>query len=355
MKYIANTTCLFFVICVLSLVSKAQVETTILNTPTHPKANTAPFFTNRPIVVNDDNSYSFKNNSTIQTNTLYFCNYNFDTDSVEVIYRAINLSDTYPTEKVKHNLFYQMYQRQRIERGVKDFHIIVGGYGKSYNKQIKSYMQRLKTNYGDALFDRAVIMVFAWGTQDKAYRYYNAIRSAKRGARDFALFQHMLDDFVSDEEFFKTHPNDFSINILFSSMGNELFRNYLLNRSEQNIPLVKTYNRVTFVGSVSPRNSFEEGNAFCNLDEMTDTVDVFVNSKDILLKMSSVAHFKNRMGNKGPKDPEELPPFVKVINIKNLINFKDMSGLGHDYILTNPIVQDQILQHINENVSSKEK
>jgi hypothetical protein len=333
---------------------QAQLETTILNESVIYNKDKASFFTNRPLVVNQDNTFSFKNSSTEQTNALYFCGYNFLTDSIELVYRAINMSDDYPTDKVKNNILYQMYERNRLMRGIKNFHFVVGGYGKSFDKQVNSYMQRLKTNYGDSLFNKAAIVVFAWGTEDKAHKYYNALRASKRGAADFAIFQHMLDDFISDDEYFKTNPKDFNISIMFSSMGNELFRNYLINRNKQNIPLVKTYNRISFVGSVAPRNEFEEGNAFCNLHEMTDTVSVFVNSKDILLKLSSVAHFKNRMGNKGPKNPEDLPGYIKVIDIKKIITMQDMKGMGHDYILTNPVIQDGILQLISQKVEENQ-
>ncbi|WP_297089689.1 hypothetical protein [uncultured Draconibacterium sp.] len=285
----------------------AQLEVTYFNTNRQWEPQKVPFFTNRPILVNPDNTFSFKNSATDKTNTLYFCNYDFETDSIDINFRAVNVSDNYPLERVKHNFLYQLYEYQRLERGIKNFYFIVGGYGKSFNKQINSYMRRLKTNYGDSLFNKASITVFAWGSQDKSYKYFNAVKSSKNGASDFAIFQHMLDDFMSDDEYFKTRPRDLTVSILFSSMGNELFRQYILNRKRQNIPLIKTYNRISFVGSVAPRDAFENGNAFDELYKMADTVDVYVNSKDILLKLSSVAHLKNRMGNKGPKSPELLP------------------------------------------------
>ncbi|MEN8116124.1 MAG: alpha/beta hydrolase [Bacteroidota bacterium] len=336
-------------------VSNAQIETTILNTSVEAGKSKIPFFTNRPLLVNEDNSFDFKNSSTKQTNTLYFCHFNFNTDSIEVNYRAINMSDNYPTEKVKHNVLYEMYEYQRLERGIKNFYFIVGGYGKSFNKQVHSYMQRLKAKYGDSLFDKAAIIIFAWGTEEDAYQYYNAVRKSKNGAADYAIFQHMMDEFVSDKEYWKDHPKDLTIDILFSSMGNNLFKEYLERREKQNIPLVKVYDRILFVGSVAPRNSFEKGKAFHKLHELTDTVDVYVNSKDILLKMSSLAHLKNRMGNKGPKNPEKLPGYVNVIDIKDIITMQDMSGLGHDYLLTNPVLQDELLEAIDENIDNKEE
>lgn len=332
----------------------AQVETTVFSYDINKtRENDAFFFTNRPLQVNDDNSFTFLNNFTDKTNTLYFCSYDFESDSIELNYRTINISNKYPREKIKHNFFYDAYKHHRLERGIKNFYIIVGGYGKSFNKQIHSYMERLKTTYGDTLFGHAVIDIFAWGTEDKSYKYYNAVRKSKNGANDFAIYQHMLDDFMSDEEFWKTNPKDIQFTILFSSMGNNLFKEYLEERDRQKIPLVKTYERILFVGSVAPRNSFEKGHAFHNLHEMADSVDVFMNSKDYLLKLSSVAHLKNRMGNKGPRNPETLSDYINIIDIKKIITIKDMSGLGHDYILTNPILQDELLNRIVTNVEQK--
>jgi len=336
--------------------SYAQLESTIFNTETKTtKESDALFFTNRPIIVNKDNSFTFLNKSTDKTNTLYFCSYDFETDSIYLNARIINLSNRYPTEKPKYNLFYESYKYNTLERGIKRYYIIVGGYGKSFKKQVHSYMKRLKANYGDSLFNKAVVNVFAWGTEEEAYKYYNAVRKSKNGANDFAIYQHMLDDFMSDSVFWKNNPRDISVTILFSSMGNNMFKEYLEERARQNIPLVKTYSRILFVGSVAPRNAFEHGKAFHNLHEMADTVDVFVNSKDILLKLSSVAHLKNRMGNKGPKNPEELPGYINVIDIKDMITVKDMAGLGHDYLLTNPVLQDGLLEAINANIEKGEK
>lgn len=347
-------TVIILLLVATSLIAKAQIETTIFNLDRKDDINTVPFFTNRVLEVNEDNTFTFKNSSTKQTNTLYFCNYNYDTDSIALNLRAINFEDKYPTQKVKHNIMYDIYEYNRLKKGIKNFYIVVGGYGKSFNKQIHEYMHRLKTNYGDSLFHKASISVFAWGTEDKVYRYYNALRVSKRGAADFAIFQHMLDEFMSDTEYWGTHPKDITISILFSSMANEMFRSYILEREKQNIPLVKTYNGIIFVGSVAPRDVFEEGKAFHNLGQMADTVRLVVNSKDVLLKMSSVAHLKNRIGNKGPKDPEKLPNFVKVSNIKGIINKEDMKRMGHDYVLTNPVVQDALLEMAERNIESKE-
>jgi hypothetical protein len=324
-----------------------QVEITVLSDFARVGPEKSVFFTNRPLIVRDDNSYTFQNKFTDQSNTLFFCGYQYNTDSIEVYFRAINFSDDYPTEKLDHNFLYDVYNYHRLERGIKTFYIIVGGYGKSFEKQVHSYMKRIKATYGDTLFNKALISVFAWGTEDDAIQYYRAVREAKKGAADFAIFQHMVDEFMGDTAFFKTNPRDFNMNIVFSSMGNKLFLEYLENRERQGIPLVKSYNRITFLGSVAPRDSFEEGKAFHHLDQMADSVRVFVNSKDILLKMSSLAHLKSRMGNKGPKDEEDLPGYITIYRIKDIITTKDMtSGLGHDYLLTNEVIHSAVLDAI---------
>ena len=334
---------LIIILISFSLKAHSQIETSILGNSQNPSMNKAIFFTNRPLVIRKDSSYTFQNKFTDQSNTLYFCSYRFDIDSIELYYKAINHSESYPTEKLQYNFLYDIYKFHRLERGIKNFYIIVGGYGKSFDKQVHSYMKRLKSNYGDTLFNKALISVFAWGTEDDSYQYYHAVRESKKGAADFAIFQHMLDEFVSDSAFFSKNPRDFKISILFSSMGNNLFKEYLKKRESEEIPLVKTYYRILFVGSVAPRNSFEDGKPFYNLYQMADTVDVFVNSKDILLKMSSAAHLKSRLGNKGPTNEENLPGYINVYHIREIINKKDMAGLGHDYLLTNTILHDAIL------------
>ena len=108
MKRIFTTINLLTLFLVFGLHVKAQLESTIFNTETRIiKESDALFFTNRPILVNEDNSFSFTNKSTDKTNTLYFCSYDFETDSIYLNARTINLSNQYPTEKPKYNLFYE--------------------------------------------------------------------------------------------------------------------------------------------------------------------------------------------------------------------------------------------------------
>ncbi len=173
-------------------------------------------------------------------------------------------------------------------------------------------MKKVKSHYGDTLFDKAVVITFTWGDEPDAYQYYNALRASKRGAADFFIFQHMLDEFISDSAFFDNHPNDLTISMAFTSMGNQLFKKYLEKRQKQNIPLLKVYHRIIFIGSVTPRNSFKKGKAVNNLYEMTDSVDVYVNFKDMPLTMASPLSLRSRMGNRGPVKEDKLPAYINV-------------------------------------------
>lgn len=312
------------------------------------------FFTNRTLEYKKDSSITFKKHTTKQTNTLYFCRYDFEKDSIEINYKAVNTTpDKYPSEKIINNPLYTFYQKQRIERGIKNFYFVVGGYGKNFDKQVNSYMRRLKATYADSLFKKAAIIVFAWGDEDHFWRYYKGVRASKRGAADFAIFQHMMDEFVSDTAFFKTHPNDLTIDIAFSSMGNYLFKEYLEERKRQNIPIIKAYHKISLIGSVTDRHSFEQGHEFYGLNKMTDVVDVYVNNKDALLALSAMMHCGGRLGKRGPKNEDSLEDHVKIIRVSDIITIDDLPGLGHDYLLTNDILKNEILEDMNENLNNK--
>ena len=62
------------------------------------------------MVVPEDSSITFQNKFTDRSNTLYFCSYSFDNDSIEAYYRAENLSQDYPTEKLDYNFLYDIYK-----------------------------------------------------------------------------------------------------------------------------------------------------------------------------------------------------------------------------------------------------
>ena len=108
--------------------------------------------------------------------------------------------------------------------------------------------------------------------------------------------------------------------------------------------MVKVYDRLIFMGSSAPRNSFKPGKSFDNLDQMTDTVDVFVNYFDTPLSMASLFHGHNVMGNYGPKDIEHLPGYINVLEVYKVLSVQDIPGMGHDYFFRNPLVKEQMIE-----------
>lgn len=139
---------LLLIILLLPIAVVAQIETEFYHHKMKDTISIVPFFTNRVLEYNEDSTIAFKNSSTKQTNTLYFCNYNYKNDSIDLNMMAENLSEDYPTEKVEHNILYDIYERNRLEKGIKSFYIVVGGFGKSFKKQTNDYMQSLKKIWG---------------------------------------------------------------------------------------------------------------------------------------------------------------------------------------------------------------
>jgi hypothetical protein len=160
-------------------------------------------------------------------------------------------------------------------------------------------MYRMKTRYGDTLSSSTAIIMFAWGDEWRPYRYYSAKRSAINGGNDFAIFQHMLDEVLTDTAYVRKYLNDIRVTLVCTSMGNQLLKKYLLAREKAGIPLVRTYNSINFIGSDASWDSFEAGKGFHEIGEMTD-----------------------------------------------LISRKDLPSLGHDYLLSNPVVLESFRYHV---------
>jgi hypothetical protein len=331
-----------FLFLFLSEPLMAQVETHWIDTTTHKERTLGFFFTNRPLKETEDGSTVFRNRWTRQTGALHFSVYNFETDSIMVKYKATKTCDKkiYPTEAVEGNIFYRIYDALRIKKGIKSFMFVVPGYGKTFEKQRNDFMYRLQEAYADTLSENTAIITFAWGDQAFSPFYYKGRRSANRAANDFSIFQHMLEDFLSDSAFFATHPNDISMNLLCTSMGNQLLKRYLIKREKQGIDLVPVYDHTIFIGSDAGIDSFEEGKGFHNLTQMTDSVFVYVNRWDWPLIMSQYLNMKLRMGRAGITNLDELPGRVQQIDISHVISWEDIPALGHDYLLRNKEIKD---------------
>jgi len=253
----------------------------------------------------------------------------------------------YPTGPVEDNIFYKVYDNLRIKKGIKRFIFIVPGYGKTFSNQVYNYMHRLQKQYADSLQAHTAFITFAWGTQSLPMFYYKGKRSANRAADDFAIFQHMLEDFLADSAFFARYPYDIKLNLVCMSMGNQLLKRYMIKREKQGINYVPVYDGVVFVGSDAADDSFEEGKGFHNLHQMTDSVLVLVNRNDGPLKMSQWLNAKTRMGLSGPRNLETLPDNVRVLDITRIISLQDLPAMGHDYFLRN----EELMKTIRDGIS----
>jgi hypothetical protein len=326
---------------------KAQIQTYWIDSTSHTQENHSIFFTNRPVKINSKTgTWGFKNKSTKQTDNLFFCLYDYDHDSIMIKYRAQNTSKAYPVEKVENNIFYKVYDDLRIKKGIKQISITVPGYSHTFKDQVNTFMRRAKMNYADSTRTYAAIILYAWGDEWRPYRYYRAKSSAKRGANDFAIYQHMLEDFLSDSVFFTTHPKDITFYLTCTSMGNQLLKEYLLEREKDGIPLTKVYKSILFIGSDASWDSFEPGKGFHNVGQMCDTVRVIWHDKDIPLKASKALNFRKRMGLHGPKESEDLPPCVTSLYVGDMLTKGDKSAGYHDYLLSNPEFQKMVLDSL---------
>jgi hypothetical protein len=338
----------FFILLLGVLISgklSGQIETTVLDdSTTYSSKGLGYFFTNRELEINEDSSYTFRNRGTRQTQTLYFCRYDFERDTIFLKYKATSMlpADQYPTDPVNENFFYKMYTDLRLKEGIKNFVIVVPGIGKTFQEQLGSYMIRLQRAYADSAAKTAFIL-FAWGDQTVVPLSQRAKQSAERAANDFAIFQNMLESFLSDSQFFKDHPDDISFKLVCLSTGSELFRSYLLNRGDQEIALIPAYNRVIFVGSDAPANSFEEGGGFDDLTQMADSVLVLVNRRDRQLDITGSRQSAGSLGAGGPANLSDLPGNIVVKDVTSMMEDKETTASGYDYFLRNRELRHMIL------------
>ena len=323
----------------------SQIETRWIDTTTYGNHKYGYFFSNRPLKKSEEGVVTFRNRWTRQTGNLYFCMYDYEKDSIWLKYQATKTSDldVYPTEPVENNVFYRIYDIAVLERGIQSLIIVVPGYGKTFEKQIKDFMFRLNENYMDSIRETMAIILFAWGDQSMAPFYHKGKRAASRAANDFAIYQHMLEDFLADKAYFEKHPANVSYSLMCTSMGNQVLKEYLLKREEKGIDLVQTYDRIIMVGSDAACDSFEEGKGFHNISAMTKSVSILVNRKDGPLSLSQYMNMKNRLGKAGPTNYYELPENIRVWDITGMIAWEDLPAMGHDYLLRNQTIRDTLI------------
>ena len=335
---------IFFMAC-LSGQAFAQIKVEVIDTTNHGVHDMGYFFTNRPLKKSDSEEVDFRNRWTRQTGNLRFCLYDYDNDFFHLKYQATKTchKSVYPTDFVEDNIFYKVYEDLRLERGIHNIVFVIPGYGKTFKKQVNDFMYRMQETYYDSLRGSTAMILFAWGDQSLAPFYYKGRRSANRAANDFAIFQQLLESFQNDSAYFADKPNDVSFTLVCSSMGNQLLKRYLLKREKQGIELVKSYKRVVMVGSDAGCDSFEDGKGFHSITAMTDYVLILVNRTDGPLGISKYMNMKNRLGAAGPTNWEELSDSIHIMDVTNLIDWQDVSTMGHDYLLRNPKIRARLI------------
>jgi len=335
---------IFFMAC-LSGQAFAQIKVEVIDTTNHGVHDMGYFFTNRPLKKSDSEEVDFRNRWTRQTGNLRFCLYDYDNDFFHLKYQATKTchKSVYPTDFVEDNIFYKVYEDLRLERGIHNIVFVIPGYGKTFKKQVNDFMYRMQETYYDSLRGSTAMILFAWGDQSLAPFYYKGRRSANRAANDFAIFQQLLESFQNDSAYFADKPNDVSFTLVCSSMGNQLLKRYLLKREKQGIELVKSYKRVVMIGSDAGCDSFEDGKGFHSITAMTDYVLILVNRTDGPLGISKYMNMKNRLGAAGPTNWEELSDSIHIMDVTNLIDWQDVSTMGHDYLLRNPKIRARLI------------
>lgn len=116
-------------------------------------------------------------------------------------------------------------------------------------------------------------------------------------------------------------------------------------REKQNIDLKHSYDWIVFIGGDASWDSFEPGKGFHNIYSLTDSVEVLVNEKDTPLKMSRIFNLKRRIGQKGPRKINEVPGYILITDMTNILVEEDKAGMGHDYFLRNPHIRDALVRY----------
>lgn len=340
MKLLIQT---IILLIISTLTSLTQVETQRLDTTKSSGTATLYYFTNRPRIIHDSEGVEFVDKYQYATDTLTFGAYHLEKDSLTAVYRAAynrNVIKDLPREE---NFLYQVYEDFVIKRGIYHFEILIPGFAKTFTGQRQNFMRRIKEVYADTLANRVAFITYAWADEWRPYKYHKAKKSATAGAYDYYLFHYLLQNFMQDSAFFANNPADFTVGLTCLSMGNELLKRFILLADEHGVEFRKTYNHIIMIGSDASWDSFLPGKGFDRIDRLTDRVFIVMNRKDGPLLSSQVMNMKKRLGRHGPKKPWKLPDYVEVYDITGKLSAEDRKGLGHEYLVRNPFLQDLLI------------
>ncbi len=324
----------------------AQVRVQWIDTTCYSEPGKALFFTNRKPKKSRDGSVAFRNSWTRQTGCLWFCKFDYVNDSILPCFSATKecSKQEFPFESPDENFLYWIYEELRIKQGIRNISFLVPGYARTFHNQVYQFMHKLQRQYSDSLGANAAFVTFAWGDQAMPLFYYKAKRAANRAANDFAIFQHMLEEFLSDSAYFETHPRDVNFNLVCMSMGGQMLKRYLIKRQQQGIGLDPVYHWTVLLVSDASDDSFQEGKGLDDLHLLSDSVLVVVNRRDGPLRASLWANMESRLGLTGPRDLETLPDNVVVWDVTRFISWEDAGTMGHCYFFRNQAMADSLGQ-----------
>ena len=172
----------------------AQIKNIFIDSTRYESSSNIFFFTNRPLILKKDSTINFKNKSTKSTGKLYFVVYNPEADSLILKFKVQKTGDDI-TKIEGTNILSKAFDDLYHKKGIKHFQIIVPGYGKTFKAQLTKFMFNIKKNYSDSLGGKIAFVTFAWGDEWSPIRYYHGKRTCKKGAKDFAIFQNLMENF----------------------------------------------------------------------------------------------------------------------------------------------------------------
>lgn len=342
----------FFLVCFLAFVTVANSQIVVEKLkPSNPALNLkghSLFFTNRPMTISKSGDTTFVNKYSKTTGKLYFGWYDYNNKKISLSHNATfeGKEGFFPEKDIRdENVFYDIYREIKEKKGISHLVFIVPGFGKSFKGQTRVFMQDVQRKYADSLNNNVAFATFAWGTENNLILYYKGQKVTKNAVADFAIFQTMLEDFMSDSTFFETHSRDFKVHLLSTSMGNAMIQTYLEKRQFNKIPFQQVYESIFLFGADVRHSSFNEGEGFSYIDQMAKKTFIVVNKKDVLLWFSGILNLHPRLGKKGPKKGTELAENVQVVDFTKHETIKDLSTLGHDYLFSNPWMKSELFNY----------
>ena len=212
----------------------------------------------------------------------------------------------------------------------------VHGYAVSFSAAVGAALALQTKLRGDGLPIRVVL--FTWPSDGS--NMYDAYKSDRNDASAsgvaFARAFLKLRDFLLDIP--KEEHCGRQVHLLCHSMGNFLLESAMRRLAEMTggrFPRV--FGEVILAAADVDDDAFEHDHLFRRLPEIGRRVSVYFNRNDVALRVSdSTKGNPDRLGNRGPKHPLDVPGGVVLVDCSEVA-----AGLvGHSYYLDSPVRQD---------------